>query len=175
MKPFLILLLVFTSQVARAQDDVLAQLFDQYEGKDNFTTVYITSKMFSLIAQIPQQENEEDFMNIVRRLTGIRVLSSDSIPEGKKLYQKTVALLDKNGYDDLMIVNDGEDQIKFLVREKGDVISNFVMVSGGENKFTLISLTGNLRMNDISKISKSMDMQGFDKLDKINDKSKPNN
>ena len=170
MKFILTVFLFISVVVARAQDDAISRLFRQYEGDENFTTIYITSKMFSLIAQIPEQEDEQDFMNIIRRLTGIRILTSDSLPDADKLYQKTANLLVKNGFEDLMVIKDGAEETKFLVHEKGEVISEFVMVSGEKNDFTLISLTGDLRLKDISKISKTMDIKGFDKLDKVKDK-----
>ncbi len=170
MKLFATFILVIAAQAVFAQEDVVTRFFNQYEGKDHFTTIYITSKMFSMIAQIPEDENESDFMNLVRRLNGIRVLSSDSITDASAMYNKAIGMLDKNGFDDLMIVRDGTENIKFMVLEKGEVISDFVMLIGDINRFTLISLTGDLRLKDISKISKTMDIKGFDKLDKVQDK-----
>lgn len=165
-----ILLLLVMEPVMAQDDDVVTRFISQYEGRDDFTTVYITSKMFSLIAQIPEGEDEQDFMNIVRRLNGIRVLSSDSLQDAAGLYRKAIGTVEKDGYEDLMVVKDGSEETKFLVREKGDVISDLVMISGASHRFTLISLTGNLRLKDISKISKTMDIRGFDKLDKVDDK-----
>ena len=170
MKTPLTIILIFAFQLAWAQEDAISKFIEQYEGNDQFTTVYITSKMFSLIAQIPENESEDDFMNIIRRLTGVRILSSDSLPSGSGIYQKARNLLVRNGFEDLMVVKDGTEEIKFMVQEKGEIISDFVMLLGDNHNFTLISLTGNLRLKDISKLSKTMDIQGFDKLDKVNDK-----
>ena len=170
MKTPLLFILILTFQVARAQDDAISKFIQQYEGNDQFTTVYITSKMFSLIAQIPDNENEDDVMNIIRRLTGVRILSSDSLPNGSGIYQQARNLIVKNGFEDLMVVKDGTEEIKFMIKEKGDIISDFVMLIGDVHEFTLISLTGSLRLKDISKLSKTMDIKGFDQLDKINDK-----
>ena len=36
-----------------SQDDVITKYFSEYERRDDFTTIIITSKMFQLIAQIP--------------------------------------------------------------------------------------------------------------------------
>jgi hypothetical protein len=170
MKTLLTLVMILAFHLAQAQDDAIAKFFNQYEGDDKFTTVYITSKMFSLIAQIPEGEDEDDFMNIIRRLTGVRILSSDSLPAASGIYQQARNLLVKNGFEDLMVVKDGSEELKFMVRQKGEIISEFVMISGEPHRFSLISLTGDLRLRDISKLSKTMDIKGFDKLDKVNEK-----
>ena len=170
MRTSITVMLILIFHLAQAQDDAISKFFDKYKDNDQFTTVYITSKMFSLIAQIPENENEDDFMNIIRRLTGVRILSSDSLPGGYSIYQQARDILTKNGFEDLMVVRDGSEEIKFMVQEKGEIISDFVMLIGGNHQFTLISLTGDLRLKDISKLSKTMDIKGFDKLDKIDDK-----
>lgn len=159
---FLILLAPLSS---KGQSDVITRFFSQYEGRDDFTTVYITSKMFSLIAQLPEDENEGDFMNIVRRLTGIRILSAENYSNAEKLYSEAYPLLSRNGFDELMVVKNGNEEIKFMAWEKGDAISEFVMLIKDDEKFTLLSMTGNLNLKDISKLSKAMDIHGLEKYD----------
>jgi hypothetical protein len=170
MKNSMIVLLILICRPAWAQEDVITRFFSQYEGKDDFTTVYITSKMFSLIAQIPEDEDEDEVMSVIRKLNGMRILSSEKSPLANELYDEAYKLLPRNGFEDLMIVKNGNEETKFLVHQKGEIISEFVMLSGGNNNFTLISMTGNLLLKDISKLSKTMDINGFDKLDKLDNK-----
>ena len=166
MRRLVLFSLLFLPALTYGQDDVITRFFSQYESRKDFTTIYITSKMFSLIAQIPQDENEDDMMNIIRRLNGVRILSTDNSPEAEKLYEEAYRLLPKNGFEDLMVIKDGSEDVKFLVHEKGEVISEFVMISHEDNKFTLLSMTGDLRLKDISKLSKTLDINGLDKYDK---------
>ncbi len=51
-------------------------IFDRYNGKEGFTSVYISSRMFSLLARIDTED--EEFRNLVTRIKSIRILSIDS-------------------------------------------------------------------------------------------------
>ncbi|HLF33407.1 MAG TPA: DUF4252 domain-containing protein [Cyclobacteriaceae bacterium] len=153
-----------------AQENVITELFREYEGQENFTTIYITSKMFEMIAQIPEQEDEEDLLNVIRKLTGVRVLSTDNYEDAGDLYQKAYKLLPGHGFEELMIVKENDKETKFLVRQNREVISELIMLSGGRESFSIISITGDLRLKDISRLSKTLDIQGFDHLEKVDDK-----
>jgi len=56
-----------------------------------------------------------------------------------------------------------------LVLEKASVITGFLMIGGG-NENVLICITGNIDLKSISKLSKAMDIDGMEELDKINKK-----
>jgi hypothetical protein len=152
-----------------AQDDVITKYFSQFERRDDFTTIIITSKMFELIAQIPESEDEEDVMNVIRKLNGLKILTSSEYPERAELSRKAVKLIADKGFEELMIIKEGEEEIKFLIHEKDGHISEFVMLIAEDNDgdFFLMSMTGNLDLDDISKLSKTLDIDGFEHLEKV--------
>ena len=160
---------VFLILPGMAQEDAISRFFGKYEGREDFTTIYITSRMFGLIAQIPESEDEEDVMNIIRKLKGLKILTTDQYEGKNELYQEALKTLPKEGYDDLMVIKEGDEQIKFLISEKNGKISEFLMLIGGENDFFLMSMVGDLNLEDISRLSKTMDIDGFNHLEKLKD------
>ena len=44
------------------------------------------------------------------------------------------------------------------------------MIVNGDHDFLLMTMTGDLDLKDISKLSKTMDIDGFEHLDKVDDK-----
>lgn len=66
-----------------------------------------------------------------------------------------------------MIVKDGSETITFLIHEKKSVISEFVMLIEEKEEVALIFLEGDIDLNRLSKLSKSMKVTGFEHLDKI--------
>ena len=46
------------------------------------------------------------------------------------------------------------------------------MVLGGEHEFLLLSLVGDIDLKQISKLSKSMDIDGFQNLEKLDKNNK---
>ncbi len=172
MKRLLIIFIgIFLYLPLMAQQDAISKFFSEYEGREDFTTIYITSRMFGLIAEIPESENEEDIMNIIRKLTGLKILTTDEYPEKNKLYKEALKMLPKEGFDELMIIKEGDEEIKFLINEKDGKINEFLMLIGGDDDFFLMSLVGNLDLKDISRLSKTMDIEGFKHLEKIKDEN----
>ncbi len=150
-----------------AQEDAISKFFSKYEGREDFTTIYITSRMFGLIAQIPESEDEEDVMNVIRKLKGLKILTTDEYAEKEQLYREALKTLPKEGYDDLMVIKEGDEQIKFLISEKDGKINEFLMLIGGNDNFFLMSMVGDLTLDDISRLSKTMDIEGFNHLEKL--------
>lgn len=154
---------------AFSQDDVITKYFSEYERRDDFTTIIITSKMFQLIAQIPESEDEEDVMNVIRKLNGLKILTSSEYPQRADLSKKAVKIISEQGFEELMIIKEGEEEIKFLIHEEKGHISEFVMLiaEDDDGDFFLMTMTGNLQLEDISRLSKTLDIDGFEHLDKV--------
>ena len=152
-----------------SQEDVITKYFSEYERRDDFTTIIITSKMFQLIAQIPESEDEEDVMNVIRKLNGLKILTSSEYPGREELSREAVKIISDKGFEELMIIKEGEEEIKFLIHEDDGHISEFVMLiaEDDDGDFFLMTMTGNLQLEDISKLSKTLDIDGFEHLDKV--------
>ncbi|MBU3928492.1 MAG: DUF4252 domain-containing protein, partial [Bacteroidetes bacterium] len=61
--------------------------------------------------------------------------------------------------------------IRFLVKKtKDNHISELLMLVDDDNEGLIMSMTGNIDMNTISDIGKSMNMKGMENLDKLDKK-----
>jgi phosphoribosyl-dephospho-CoA transferase len=74
-------------------------------------------------------------------------------------------------YEELMVVKEGRDITKFLIRQKGNIISELLVITGGPGGNSLISIKGDLNMKSISDLSKNTGIQELKNLDKIEKKS----
>jgi len=150
------------------------QLFDEYSGKDGYTTVYITKYMFQLFAKVVDDEEDKDLKDVVEGLNSIRILtrSDNNGGNSKSFYDEILRAIPANYYDDLMIIKDGKEEVKFMVHEKGDIIDELLMVIGGDGEALLMSLQGDIDLKKVSKLSKSMDIKGMDHLDKMEEERK---
>ncbi len=170
MKKIIIsLLLIMSSALVMAQNSAVDQLFAKYADKDGFTTVSISKAMFSLFAS--ETESKDQFNQAVRGLESIRILAPDStILKGKlNFYNEISRSLPMSQYEELMSVKEKDQVFKMLIRKKGSVITEFLMIGGG-NENVLICITGNIDLKSISKLSKAMDIQGMENIDKVNNK-----
>jgi len=170
MKKILVALaLLMSSFLVNGQNSAVDQLFAKYADKDGFTTVSISKAMFNLFAS--ENESKDEFNKAVKGLESIRILAPDSTMKKAKLnfYNEISKSLPLSQYQELMSVKEKDQVFKMLIRKKGDVITEFLMIGGG-NENVLICITGNIDLKTISKLSKTMNIEGMDELDKVNKK-----
>ncbi len=169
-KILVVLVMVVSSTQLFAQGDVISSLFEKYYDDENFTKVSVSSKMFNLFTKIePGDENEKEILDAISKLKGLKVLAADSVKNPKKMYDEVVKKISTNGYDELMEVKDAEENMKFMIHEKGNIINELVMVVGGKKHFVVISLYGEIDLKNISKLSKSMNVKGMEYLQNMDD------
>lgn len=170
-KLFLFITAVCMVTLLQAQTNAIDDLFDKYAEREGYTTVYISSKLLSLFA--PKDADLQDGSNVIKRLKSIRILTVDDsvLNQSVNFYKELSKKLDLSAYEDLMIVKEGQDVTKFLIRQKGDIISELLMIAGGPGNNTLISIKGDLDLKMISELSKSTGIEELESLEKIDDKS----
>jgi len=173
MKRILIpILLIAFSLAGNAQNTAIDQLFDRYADKDGFTTVSISKAMFNLFAS--EQESKDEFNKAVKGLESIRILAPDSAIQAQmkgklNFYNEISKSLPLSQYEELMSVKEKDQVFKMLIRKNGNMITEFLMIGGGKDNL-LICITGNIDLKSISKLSKAMDIEGMENIDKVNKK-----
>jgi hypothetical protein len=169
------LILIFTilslASLLRAQGPI-DEMFEKYGDKDGFTVVTISGKMFSMFSSL--DENKKDEGNIVNKLKGIKILTVEDSLLNKKInfYQELSKKLNFSDYEELMNVKEGLNVTKFLIRQKGSVISELLVITGGPEGNSLISIKGDLDLKTISEISKQSDIEGLRELNDLDKKEK---
>ena len=152
------------------QKNPVDELFDKYSEREGFTSVLISSRMFSMFAdQNKEKSNEDDF---VQRLKSIRILSVEDtlLNTNINFYNELAKKLDLSVYEELMVVKEGKDMTKFLISQKGDMISELLVITGGPGGNSLISIKGEFSLKNISDISKSTGIEELKSLEDINDR-----
>ena len=152
-----------------AQNAAIDRLFDKYGEVDGFTTVIIKGKLFDMISSIEGEEDDEA-LEMMSKLRSVRILAMADCeePEGINFYDEVMEILDQSDYEELMVVREKDQDVKFLVKEKNGIISELLLVVGGEDN-ALISIVGEIDLNQAYKISKSMHGDHFDHFEKLKD------
>ena len=161
-----IALSILVTQFAEGQTNPIDKLFDKYSGQDGVTTIFISSRMFSMMAGVELEDNK--ITDLMARLKSIRILTvEDSLLNARvNLYRELESRMTFRDYEELMVVKEGGSDFKFLVKGSGNRIDEFLMIGGGKNsKNILISIRGELSMNNISDISKAIGIKELEKLE----------
>lgn len=168
----LALLLLFSLSVF-AQDSPFDELVKKYENEDGFTTVVISGEMFDLFANIDPSEENKEINNLMQSLSAIKILNFDkSKYKAPKLdfYYKIIEDLPKDKYVELMTVKEKDQNVKFYIRKLNTgKIGEMIMISGGDDDNTMISISGQIDLHDMSKLSHSLGIKGLENLKELED------
>lgn len=155
--------------ITLAQKSPVDELFDKYSGKEGFTSVYITSYMFSMFSNL--ETDDPEFDALVKNLKGIKILATDDSYNGNaNFYKEIIDKLPMSVYKELMVIKEKDQDVKFLINENNGKIVELLLIAGGKDENALISIQGNIDLKTISKLSKSMQIDGLEHLKEIDKK-----
>ncbi len=152
------------------------KVFDKYVSQDGFTTVNISKEMFQMLMQMGQGETKDTNMieikKMMEQLTGLKVLTfgfdSTKIVKAVAVYNEFAGAFPANIYKELMTINEGRENIKFMTKQDASgKISEMVMLMKNKSEVAVLSLTGNIDLSTISKLSKNMNIHGMEGLRKM--------
>jgi len=169
-KTFFFIAAILITAVIKAQTNPVDDIFNRYSEKEGFTSVYISGRMLSMLAGLETKEGNPD--NILRRIKSIRILTeNDSLAIPKvDLYIELSKKLDMSVYEELMVVKEGREVTKFLILEKDNIISELLVISGGDDGNALISIRGDLNLKEIAQLSNTIGIEELEQLEKVEDK-----
>lgn len=145
--------LLFSLAVS-AQD--FASLFLEANKTDTtLTRVTISPKMMGEIIKSDTGKNE-DIIEIISGLKSMQILSSNE--QGEAYYKKALKIIEKNPkrFQPFISYEDGGENYRIMVRKKGNAIIELIMLVAEENHFALINLTGEIKPEFISTLTKSI-------------------
>ena len=148
--------------------DAISRFFDKYAEDESFSNVNITGRMFGLFTDLEMEDEEDqEVMDAISKLQGLKILAKDDIDNGKELYAEAFKMIPKSEFDELMSIRDEDKDMKFLIKEKNGKVSELLMIMGGNREFFILTLFGEIDLKQVAKISKAMDIDGLEGLEKI--------
>lgn len=165
-------------------------VFDKYSDNENVTYVSIKPKMFQMLAKMDINTDDpeaQEYINMVNSITSFKTMATDdkdiSLDIVKWVKSRSASL------EELMVVKDNGVNMTFYIKEGKDEdhVSELLMFINGLEAVTknsnievngkkrtvetvVISITGDIDLNQISKLANKMDLPGGDELEKKNKK-----
>jgi hypothetical protein len=173
MKKLSILIVLFVAPlVVTAQNT-----FDSFENENDVTSVVVTKNMFKLLAKIDLESNDpetKEYLELVNNLENIKIYTTENVEVAKRMDAAVEKYLGKSkGLSELMRVKDDGKNIKFYSKEGSDEnhVSELLMhLSGnvdGEDRTVIMSITGNIDLKKISKLTSDLNMPGSEELKNV--------
>ncbi|MEN8125596.1 MAG: DUF4252 domain-containing protein [Bacteroidota bacterium] len=146
--------------------------FDKFEDIDGVTSVIVNQKAFSLMSKIGA-ESDEEYLDLIKNIETLKVFATEDASVAKQMKFEAQKYLKNANLEELMRVKDGDDHVKIYVREGSNdnfVKELFMFVNDSSDETVIISLTGNIDLRQVSKLTDKMDLPGGENLEKANKK-----
>ena len=161
-KTVFILFLLLTATGAFAQDDAIGRFFGKYLDDSRFSVVSVSPRMFRLLSKVNWDTIPSDLKQTVSRLQSFRALSTSSTPV--LFFKEALAHIDRKEYEELITVRSNKGNVRFMIRATGDTIHELLMISAGEDGFTLMSFVGDIDLDRLSRLATDLDIKGMENL-----------
>ena len=168
-------------------------LFDKYEDLDEVTSVVVNQKMFNMLSQIDVKTDDpeaDEYISMVQNLKSLKVLTTGDAATAAKMKADVEKYLRSADLEELMRIKDGDQTVKFYVKEGKDDnhVKELLMFVNGLKEMTknenitingkkreietvILSLTGDIDLRQVSKLTNQMNVPGGKHLEKAGDKN----
>ena len=157
-KVFFVLIICGLTHLLNGQTDPVSKIFNQYAGEEGFTTVNLSAGMFKLLAKMDPDDKD---LQKVSGLKEIKILTQEGrygIYKDLNFYEEIYNQLDKSLYKEMMVVKEKDEHVNMLVREDDGVISEFLMIVTSDDENVLISIKGEIDLENIDELTGSIDL-----------------
>ena len=160
-------------------------IFAKYADNPEVTYISIKPKMFQMLAKMDIDTDDpeaQEYIKMVNSITSFKVITTGS----KSISSDVTSWVSKRkgSLEELMVVKDDGVNMTFYVKEGRDAdhVSEFLMfvdglgaimkdanieMNGKKREFetVVVSLTGDINLNQISKLTQKMNIQGGEHLE----------
>lgn len=159
---FILLAFGFLSVAVHAQADAVDRFFSAYEDDPTFSVVYVSPKMFQMIAKVSGEEVEDELLDVINDLRGLKILTTET--NTMAVYKDAKAKLNTSDYEVLLTAREEGQDVRFFTKTSGDIVNELLLLVGGSDQFVLMSFVGNLDLNKIAKLAGKLDIEGAEFL-----------
>ncbi|MDT0557680.1 DUF4252 domain-containing protein [Ichthyenterobacterium sp. W332] len=163
-------------------------IFDKYEDLDNVTTVVVNKKMFSMLAKMGVDVDDpeaQEIIDMAKNITGLKVFTTGDEKISADMKATVKKYLNGSDMEELMRVKDGDQTVNFYIKEGKDEnhVKELLMFVNGIKEMTqgqnieingkkreietvLFTLTGDIDLRKIAKLTEGMNVPGGEQLKK---------
>ena len=149
--------------------DAIDNLFKKYNGKEGYTSVFISKDLLQLAAELDKVD-QDAFDGVLSDLK-ILIYDDHDVKKGEVFTDEVKSIISNGSYINIMEVIDGGDKVNFYAKKDGGKIVHFLMIAQDNGNDVLLSIKGNFTTKDLVKHGKNSEhhlgLENLKKLEKI--------
>lgn len=158
MKRMMTLLLILAAAMQMASAKSLGRLIEDYRYQKNAEYVHVTPLLMKMAwTAMGHDARSGEEGRLVRKIKSIRTLDLEECSaDVKHRFSADVQILEMSGYEPLVTTRDDGETVKIMMKAKGDVIRELVIICSDSDDCALVWLNCKVKMNEILSL---VDMQ----------------
>ena len=148
---FILAALLLVTISSFAQDG--RSIYQKYSDTQFISAVYVSPAMFKMIGKLPDLQMKNmavDFSPIIKSLTGLYIISSNSLNLSNRLCSDVKNLVNSGKYELFMEAKESMERVRIYTAGDETTVSSFVMLASGDGSATFICLDGNMNRSDLN-------------------------
>lgn len=144
-------MLMTVSAYAQSGKDI----YNRYSGKKGVSAVYISPTMFGLMKELPDiqvEAGEVNLSSVIRTFDGMYILEVEDRALSDSLEAEISGLVGQGRFELLMEAAEESEQMRIYIVRKDDVVTDFLMLAHDSGSTSVISISGNMPMQELQKI-----------------------
>ena len=157
---------IFSCSSSIFETNSFKDIFDHYRDKEDILALSLPPSLISLVMP---DDDETGLRNLFRNLSSFSMLvideNSASEEVAAELYAVTTSYAERNNFENLIFVNQSGEQFYIKVLEKNEIITEALIVIGGQDALTAINLRGNIDPEMLTGLAEQgalLDIPGLD-------------
>lgn len=163
-KILLMAMLLGVAGLSFAQTKAVQSFYNKYKDMDGVENVRLQGWLIKLASSFA--DDDPDAKRLLKKITQLRILTMDQGNlVSQQEYNNLVKNIKQDHFEDLFLIKDNGQNVQFLIREKGDTITDVIMLVSGGDEFVLLSLEGVLKFSDLNDLN--IEVDGSDHFKKL--------
>jgi hypothetical protein len=159
MKKYLFILLALTIiSTINAQEDAVAKYMANYILSEDFEHTYVSNRMFSAILKSNANEIAPNVRELLKDIKGMRQLNTKK--DTKKYFDEVAQTLEKKGFENVLSIRRGNERVHMYLKNENKSDGELIMLIQESNSFNLTGFNGNINLDNMSTISKALNIKG---------------
>lgn len=163
-------LCLLLTTMGMSQSQAVMDFHNKFKDNGKYLSLKIEGGLLKMLSNIETNDKDtREMLDAMNKIDAINVHCVERKDSGFdeseiKDFKRDIY---KENFDELMIVRDGDSDIDFLIKEKKGKISDLLFLVDEPDEFVIVSISGDIDLKTIGRITKNMDIKGSEHLDKL--------
>lgn len=149
----------------------LNSFFNDLEDRDDVAIVSVNKEMFKMIASMDVDIEGADVQEMIKDINSLKIYVQDENVD-YETFKSARAIAQSSGMSELLSVKDGSERV-YLYTDQTDgdnYVKNLLLMVHDTDQNVFIRLDGRVNLDDLSKLTDKIGIDGLEHLKKIDDR-----